>query len=121
MKLKEIKDYCGETVYKRDRDHSNVIYYLIKNGFAGKPLHQIDKGDIDTMYYNLCINSEIVHNKNIDDYNKEHLIERIGKIRYNKIKRNDKSFLVLSYYDANAVMKNSVFLFKYGYDVLSAK
>ena len=45
MTLKEIKNYIRETIYKRDRDYANVIYYLIKNGFSGKALKQIEEGD----------------------------------------------------------------------------
>ena len=119
MTLKEVKNYISETIYKRDKDYSNVVFYLIKNGFAGKTLRQIDEMDILQMFDNLRINCEIIDSDNINDYDEEYLIEKIGKIKVNKIKRDAGLFLVLNYYDANAVMKNSAFVFKYGYDVIN--
>ena len=118
MTLKEVKNYISETIYKRDKDYSNVIYYLIKNGFAGKALHQIDEADIIMMYDNLWINCEIVNSDNISDYDEKSLIEKIGKIRVNRIKRDAGLFLVLNYYDANGVRKDSGFVFQYGYDAI---
>ena len=119
MTLKEVKNYISETIYKRDKDYSNVVFYLIKNGFAGKALRQIEKEDIKMMYDNLYINCEIVNSENISDYDEEHLTKKIGKIRVDKIKRDAGLFLVLNYYDANAVMKNSAFVFTYGYDAIN--
>ena len=118
MKLQEIKDYIRETIYKTDKDYANVVFYLIKNGFAGKPLRQIEEGDIDTMFDNVCINSEIVNKDNIEEYDAEFLVDAVGKISMNKIKRDENLFLVLNYYDANSVKRNSRFVFKYGYDVI---
>ena len=119
MTLKEVKNYISETIYKRDKDFANVVFYLIKNGFAGKPLHQIDEGDIVMMYDNLYINSEIIDSDNIGEYDEEYLIEKVGKIRVNKIKRDAGLFLVLNYYDANGIRKESGFVFQYGYDAIS--
>ncbi len=119
MTLKEVKNYISETIYKRDKDFANVVYYLIKNGFAGKALRQIDEADIIMMYDNLWINCEIVNSENISDYDEEHLTKKAGKNRVNKIKRDAGLFLVLNYYDANGVRKDSGFVFQYGYDAIS--
>ena len=118
MTLKEIKNYISETIYKRDQDYANVIFYLIKNGFSGKKLYQIEKEDIKFMYDNLCINSEIINSDNIKDYDEMLLIEKVGKNRINKIKKDDSLFLVLNYYNAHSVVKDSCFMFNYGYDVI---
>lgn len=121
MKLKEIKDYIRDTVYKIDKDYANIIYYLIKNGFSGKTLHQIKEKDILTMYDNLYYNSEIIDSDNITDYDEKYLIQKVGKNRINRIKRDNNLFLLLNYYDANLVFNNSSFIFTYGYDVINEK
>jgi len=118
MKLQEIKDYIRETIYKTDKDYANVVFYLIKNGFAGKPLRQIEENDIETMFDNLWINSEIIDSDNIKGYDEMLLIEKVGKRTINKIKKDENLFLVLNYYDANSVERNSRFVFTYGYVVI---
>ena len=119
MKLKEIKDYIKETIYKRDKDLANVTFYLIKNGFSGKKLYQIEKEDIHMMYDNLYINSEIIDSGNINDYEEGVLVDAVGKAKINKIKKDDNLFLVLNYYDANSVLKKSSFVFNYSYDAIA--
>ena len=121
MKLKDIKDYIYDTVYKIDKDYSNVILYLIKNGFSGKTLRQIKKEDIILMFDNLYYNNEIIDSNNINNYDEKFLIEKVGINKINKIKNNDNLFLLLNYYDANSVFRNSSFIFKYGYDVINEK
>ena len=118
MKLKEIKDYIRETIYKTDKDYANVVFYLIKNGFAGKPLRQIEKCNIDTMFDNLEINSEIINSDNISEYDEEFLVDVVGKRTINKIKKDENLFLVLNYYDVKSIDRKSRFVFKYGYDVI---
>lgn len=121
MKLKEIKDYIRDTVYKINQDLANVVYYLIKNGFSGKTLRQIEKDDIILMFDNLYYNSEIIDSDIIKDYNEKFLIEKVAINRVNKIKKDNTLFLLLNYYDANTVFNNSSFIFKYGYDVINEK
>lgn len=121
MTLKEIKKHISESIYKRDQDYANVVYYLIKNGFSGKKLHQIDEMDILIMFDNLRYNSEIIDSDIINNYDENFLIEKVGKNKINKIKRNDNLFLILNYYDANSVEKKSAFVFEYGYDVIGGE
>ena len=70
------------------------------------------------MFDNICINSEIINSENISEYDEELLVDVVGKRTINKIKRDENLFLVLNYYDANSVKRNSRFVFKYGYDVI---
>jgi hypothetical protein len=121
MKLKEIKDYIRDTVYKIDKDYANIIYYLIKNGFSGKTIRQIERKDIIIMFDNLYYNSEIIDSDIINDYNETYLIEKVGINKINKIKNNSNLFLVLNYYDANSRFNNSSFIFKYDYDIINEK
>lgn len=106
MTLKEVREYLKSKKEMPDYILGSV-YHLVKSGFNNEPLNSLDELGLDIMIENLHINSEIITSENMNEYPEEFLLDRIGKIGLNRIRKNDNLFCILDYYTSTGQQKRS--------------
>lgn len=101
------------TLAKNRRDDKlilNIIYYLCVNYLACESLKDCTVENLEYLYDNLEINSEIITGDNINEYD-----EHLDKIKYSMAKRKRiasyEKILLLNYYKINEYWPNDCLIY----------